>query len=587
MTALPTDVLIEVFRRIQPPELYRHRYGLIDAASVNKSWRAAALASSSLWSRIRTKDRRDRSLFPLLLERSGSAPLDVHLDMFCNDYGNASDDTTPAERAEIVQALIPHVGRIQKLYIRHQTLEADDEDLEAIQQLVDAGLEFPVLMEYTHECIGDDESDLVLDLTAPNLLKASLDGVGPRELSPFLVPSLVELQIGGMLVDINVLDTIFQRCVSLESLTLRPAFEEDNTGPVFSNTGHTPPPSLQTLDLQMSMPELVALLALFSPGPPLPFITICDDQGLTASQLARTKKPHPILTAMLRGLSPIIAFEVYSDQDVLLRDAAGRVRRFQVAAEDSESYDPPAFWAFLVARHAAHRSVRTFLGTTSAWGQLAAALGRQQPEVDEGVELQLILDDHGSFNADVVAPLRIDVLAKVTLQPTIHLGRKECGADALLRVLSMVRTKRGIVTGSTGSQHAPVVCLGELVLAGVAPREYGAAYEALAEGLKAGGWAPCACCVERAKEIQGRGERRDFERVASGYCQDTTGLIQGWVLRRDVLGGLSGTVKFAKNTRTLIMSCDVYPAASFACVSSLIAMAADLLRIQYRSFAHA
>ncbi|KAJ6561603.1 hypothetical protein B0H19DRAFT_1233572 [Mycena capillaripes] len=494
---LPHDVLIEIFRLIPHPEIYWHRYGLIDVTGVNKTWRTAALESSSLWSCIRTENRRDRSLLPLLLERSRTSPLNVRLDLFCNEYGNPSADTTPTERAEVVEALLPHVRRIEKLYIRHQMLEPESEDMQTILCLVGAGLEFSILTEYTHECLGDDDSDdtATLNFTAPNLLKASFDGVCPLEWSTLLAPTLVELHITS--IDMDALRTIFQQCRSLTSLKLHNGFEEED-GPLSHPGLLTPPPSIRTLDLQMSMPEIIAVLQLFSTSPPLHSITICDDQGLSARKLGR-KKPHPILTHMLRGLASLTAFEAHGDQDVILHDAAGRTRRFQVEAEDDPCYETGAFWTFLATRHDAHRTVRTILSTTATWRSLAPALERHplEPPEDCGVELQIILDNYRSFQESCEAgdtpPIHLAALSTLTLRGA---ERPRCSVDAILQVVSMVRSER----------RGVIVCLGELSLEGVPPRRYAAEYQTLMDGLTGlgptGMWLPCAHCIARAEAIQ-------------------------------------------------------------------------------------
>ncbi|KAJ7215956.1 hypothetical protein GGX14DRAFT_442566 [Mycena pura] len=502
--SLPPDVLIEVFSLIPHPELYWHRYGLLDVAGVNKTWRTAALECGSLWSCIRTETRRDLSLLPLLLERSRTSPLDVCLDLFCDQYGNPSGDTTPKERAEVVKALLPHVRRIQKLYIRHQILEPGSEDMGSILRLVGAGLEFTILLEYTHECMGDDDDSdsaepATLNFTASNLLKASLDGVRPREWSILFAPTLVELDITS--IDTDVLGTVFQRCQSLTSLKLHNVFQEagrlSNPGPL------APPPSIRTLDLYMSMPDIIAVLKLFSTSPTLDSITICDDQGLTARALGR-RKPHPIFTHMLRGLAPLTTFQVYGDQDVILRDAVGRTRHFEVQAEDDPCYETGALWAFLATHYDARHTVRTILAATTVWGSLARALERYQPEppVDSGVELQIILNHDSSFqescDAGDTPPLHLTALSKLTLQPRPRVGmlRPRCSIEEVLQMLSMVRSER----------RGVVVCLGELSVKDVTPRSIVAEYQTLVDGLTgvgpAGMWLPCAHCVARAREIQ-------------------------------------------------------------------------------------
>jgi hypothetical protein len=251
----------------------------------------------------------------------------------------------------------------------------------------------------------------------------------------------------------------------------------------------------------MTMPEIIAVLKLFSTSPTLHSITICDDQGLTARELGR-KKPHPILTHMLRGLAPLTAFEVYGDQDVILCDAAGRTRSFEVEAEDDPCYETGALWAFLAAHYDAHYTVRTIVGATTTWGSLAPALERHQPEppVDSGVELQVILNDYRSFQESCEAgdtpPLHLAALSKLTLQPPVGVLRPRCSVEAVLQMLSMVRSER----------RGVVVCLGELALKDVTPRSYVAEYKTLADGLTgvgpAGMWLPCAHCVARAGEIQ-------------------------------------------------------------------------------------
>ncbi|KAJ7062634.1 hypothetical protein C8F01DRAFT_1251444 [Mycena amicta] len=509
--SLPDDILAEIFHLIPHPELQWHPYGLIDVAAVSKTWRGAALQSASLWSHIHTKTQRDRHFLPILLERSRTSPLDVHLDLFCNEYGHVSSETTSQERAGVVQALLPHVSRVRKLYLRHQTFEpgVDDEDKETIMRLVGAGVEFLILGEYTHERVGDDSGEeygMFVDFKASNLLQASFDGARPRSglWATILPTTLRELHIGSTRIDMTLLGTIFQQCGSLASLSLQTNFNEDDTD--LSQLQHfTPPPSIHTLDLQMRMPDLVIVLSLFpDEAPPLNSITICDDQGLTSRQL-RHKKPPPILVHMLRGLESLIAFEMYSDQDVILRDAAGRTRHFQVYAEDDESYDTAALWAFLVAHHNAHLTVCTIRVTGSAWTGLAQALDRHQPALS--VELQIILDTAQNDDDDPPPPLKLASLSRLKLHAPTGIQNAVCTAANVLQLLAMVHTDRRSVPA----------CLGDVVLK-VSPRKYLLEYQTLATAIPnvepAGTWVACPHCMVRAEEIHACGKWCVYCRMA-------------------------------------------------------------------------
>ncbi|KAJ7145658.1 hypothetical protein C8R44DRAFT_755655 [Mycena epipterygia] len=512
--SLPADVLVELFRLIpQPEQSYDPYYSLFDAAGVNRNWRTAATECGPLWSCIRTKERRDRRLLPLLLERSGTSPLDVRLDLHY-----------PGERAAVIHALLPHVGRIQKLYIRHLTLQPDSQDTETILQLVDAGLEFTLLTEYIHEHKEDDfepsaESDTPLNFTAPKLLAACIDGTRPRTWSTFLARTLVELDISsqGTPLDLDLLALIFQQCGALVSLTLSKGLYETHA-PLLPPGPHRhfiPPPSLSALDLHMPMPDILAILGLFSGNATLESITVCDGEGLRKMTLP-DKSTQPILEHMLRGLSSVVAFEVHSDQDVVIRDADSRTRRFRVEAEDDECYETGALWSFLVARFDAQRTVRTLLGTTAAWNWLARPLELHpmDPPADNTVELQIILNYNTQFqefcDSGYYPPLNIAALKMVTLQSTEF--SVKCSVEAVLQMLRMVRSaRRGVV-----------VCLGELALDGVPPRRYVAEYKKFANSLEgvgpAGMWLPCAHCVARAEEIQGRG-RCDDEKLRE-FCDN-------------------------------------------------------------------
>ncbi|KAJ6587523.1 hypothetical protein DFH09DRAFT_1427593 [Mycena vulgaris] len=160
--------------------------------------------------------------------------------------------------------------------------------------------------------------------------------------------------------------------------------------------------------------------------------------------------------------------------------AHGADARFRVYAEDDECYETGALWNLLVLRNAAHHTVHTLLGTTSAWKWLPRAVGRHQPPdpADDlrGVELQLIVErDPAQFqefcDSGYRQPLHVAALRKLTLRPQLTIGLVFTVAG-VLQVLPMVCSER----------YGIVVCLGEPVL-NVPPRRYREEHRELADGL--------------------------------------------------------------------------------------------------------
>jgi hypothetical protein len=384
-----------------------------------------------------------------------------------------------------------------------------------ILKLVDAGLEFTTLREYTHEHMGQifrpsAESDSPLSLTAPNLCALSLNGTRPGAWPTLLARTLVELDITakGTPLDMDLIATIFQQCRALTSLTLRKAFHSRHS-PLSSPVSHprfVPPPSLHVLDLHMPMPEILAILRLFAHAPPLHSITVYDDKGLRPRDGQTTFAPtdHPILEHMIAGLAPLVAFEVHSDQEVILQDVSGWTRCFRVDAEDGACLDTRALWVFLVARCGARWTVRMLLGMMKAWSWLTRAFaGAPRPDLHPpgprgGLELRICVDP--STRAQF--PLTLPMLRKLTLHPAKYANGVNISVEGVLVLLSMARTCAGSV----------VVCLGEVPL-DIPLRWYVTEFAKLSVEIKRAGagasvgptrdsmWVPCAHCAKRAEAI--------------------------------------------------------------------------------------
>ncbi|KAF7334955.1 hypothetical protein MVEN_02245400 [Mycena venus] len=257
-TFLPTDVLLELFRQLPQPETW-FVHGLFDIAGVNKAWRTAALGCVTLWSCTHRKSARSSSAAPAARTQRSDAPRCTP-GLVLQHLQECAKDTTPQERAAIVQTLLSHVHRIQKFYIRHITLKPGSVDEAMILQLVDAGLEFTILRDYAHEHMGPDfqrsaEFDTPLNLTAPNLFSLSIHGTRPRAWATLLPRTLVEININskGTPLNMDLPATIFQQCRSLKSLTLRKGFHHTHAplSPPASHPRFIPPASLQALDLHM------------------------------------------------------------------------------------------------------------------------------------------------------------------------------------------------------------------------------------------------------------------------------------------------------------------------------------------------
>ncbi|KAJ7739022.1 mitochondrial distribution and morphology proteins-domain-containing protein [Mycena maculata] len=245
----------------------RLRTPIFNVAGVSKTWRAAALECSALWSCIRTEKPRHWRVLPLLLERSGSSPLDVHLDLFCNKYGNAPVDSTAEEPAAVVQMLLPHSTAMNM------------------------------------------DSDTPLNFTAPHLHTASLDGACPRAWSRFLALVLVELYIAMKWTEFHEAKTLL------------------TPGP---GSRAIPRPHSKCKTRTCPCPRSSPCSTSSPPARPCTWSPSATTPGSdTWSAPTRPRSPSP----------PLLVFEVHGDQDVRLRDAAGRTRRFCVEEEDDPCYD--------------------------------------------------------------------------------------------------------------------------------------------------------------------------------------------------------------------------------------------------------
>ncbi|KAJ7181559.1 hypothetical protein C8R43DRAFT_1116925 [Mycena crocata] len=221
-------------------------------------------------------------------------------------------------------------------------------------------------------------------------------------------------------------------------------------------------------------------------------------------------RPQPIVGHMLRGLAPLVSFEVYTDQDIVLRESLGRIRRFRVDDDDDNCYETGALWDFLVRRYDAQRTVRKFRSTTKAWSWITRVFERHQPELPTpesefdsataDIELHIIPSYFAEdFQKYCHQELHVAGLAKLLLEPVPELGHYQSlftSAEPLLHILRQVSSaRRGVI-----------VCLGELRLPDVPRRRYVAEYAAFAEALAnirpAEMWVPCAHCESRAKEFQ-------------------------------------------------------------------------------------
>ncbi|KIW69327.1 hypothetical protein PV04_05209 [Phialophora macrospora] len=368
-----------------PDEILRQIFMYIDTHSVDQKfrlsqvcsqWRRVALGQRHLWNRISIMTPLDGIRLPLLLERSGSAALDVQLLW---QYRFREPMPTSYERRVAAMRLVDSRARLHRLFIDVNRVET-----QALSPLLTDGLLFPVLKELEIRSLQARPQAFQLSFFAPQLGRLELYEVDSMDWGPLLPRSLTHVYLDRCnSAGLELLETIFRQCAELQSLTLRTlAFPVDFPG--LKTPAAQLVPRLRALDLSADVTDLVTILRTGFRGFILEELTTEAYDGCMDSD---TKQ---LLAEVLMGMSPLHSLQLVDDQDIILRDGSGRTRRMRVWNEDS-SWHWPDVWIELADQHKACESMKKFHIRSFDWNVLAGAFS-ERPPLGEDIEVHVDLD---------------------------------------------------------------------------------------------------------------------------------------------------------------------------------------------------
>ncbi|KAH7091879.1 hypothetical protein BKA62DRAFT_723706 [Auriculariales sp. MPI-PUGE-AT-0066] len=426
---LTPDVLGDIFLELQPSSISQK----IALSRVSQVWRAVALGLPQLWATFVAEKREDYEHLALTLHRAGDAlPIRAELKQFGTGWGVAGTMKVA------LLAMVPFVPRLARFHVRT--------DL-SITPLLNSHLEFP------------------LSLKAPRLEKLVLRNAEPDGLRDILAPSLKSIEIFMCNVTSGLtLADIFPRCRHLEQLQLHThpfgdGWDEQGGEDYDLSFLDARPlaPALNYLDVRLPIPVLNDLVSRGFSDVVLQSLSGSIYNGHYIDYV------EALATPLLKGCKRITSFEFVSADDIVVRDDAGRVRRFQTFNEDS-SWEISEFWQYLVEKHDAHKTVRHWQIRVAYWDNLVEAFESfpPDPEGNEGTSLaiQAGYDEVGMVSAGSkfdLSTLNIPRLAKVSF---VMNDSSRLNPEVIVECLRYIEVPDG---------RTIEVCIGGIPLKGDAP----------------------------------------------------------------------------------------------------------------------
>lgn len=371
MQQLPDELILQIFLHVDSHDVDQ-KYRLSQVCS---RWRRVALNNQRLWNRFCIMTPQDGERLSTLVERSGSAALDIELFWY---FRYKEQMLTADECIAAVQILIACRNRIRRLFI-----DVSRADPKSLSKLVSVSLDFPMLQELKFKCGEFDRNRLRFFISAPQLKRIDMYKAGVSEWESLFVSSLEHLDLVYCEdAAVDLMDTILSRCGQLQSLTL-------TTGPFgidfLGLRGKVAElvPQLKSLDVCADAVDLVTLFRTGFRDVVLDHLAVTSYNGFVDDDM------KALMAEVLRGMDSLQFLNVVDDQEVRLQDGCGRTRQMGVWNDDS-SWEWPALWVELATRYGAHKSVKTFCVRSCDWNELAGALRKPLPEATN-IELRVVL----------------------------------------------------------------------------------------------------------------------------------------------------------------------------------------------------
>ncbi|KAJ9611584.1 hypothetical protein H2200_004768 [Cladophialophora chaetospira] len=371
---LPEEILRQIFCHIDSHDVDQ-KFRLSQVCS---QWRTVAIGQRLLWNRLRIMTPLDGQRLPLILERSGSAALDVELLWV---YRHKEPMLTPEERKLAATQLAGCLKWLRRLFIDIGRAEP-----KVSSALMAKGLSFPNLEDLEVQSSLSRTQKFDLSLSAPQLQRLVLYEMGKVDWQSLLAKSLTHLSlIQCWNAELTLLDTILQQCPELRALTLR-QFPFASEFPGLKIPAVQLVPHLRFLDLRADAVDLSTTLRTGFRGLPLDELTTEMYNGFVDDE---TKQ---LISDVLdvQAMESLYSLQSIDDQEIVIRDRTDRAARMKVWNEDGH-WSWPDIWEELAAQHGGRHSMKKFRIRSHDWNVLAGAFNACPPLADS-IEIHIDLN---------------------------------------------------------------------------------------------------------------------------------------------------------------------------------------------------
>lgn len=371
MIQLPAELLIYIFNFACASDTYDIEWKL-HLAQVCTYWRAVALTYPSFWAQIRIRTSRDARLLSAALAHSRDSALDIEL---CWQPRYNDTILSDAPQFAVVDALRAPAqrSRLKRLYVKYTNAPP-----KFLRVLLEAGLVFPALEDLDIEGIHYIQPFLDPRLDAQRLRSLSWYHVNLTSWDILIASSLEHICLDDVVVGeaAKLLTTILRRCSNLRHLE----WNVSSNFPMSSSSDairDTLAPHLNTLCLGRSV--LTADVLRFLKQCRVNLDTIQNIAASIYNGHYVDDETLEFLQDILFQMGPLVDLRVEeSDQQVDIRDDAGRVRRLIVWNEDS-TWDIPSLWSSLSTYYSIDTSLQSLRIRTADWNEFAGGFSLRPP----------------------------------------------------------------------------------------------------------------------------------------------------------------------------------------------------------------
>ncbi|KZW01376.1 hypothetical protein EXIGLDRAFT_718501 [Exidia glandulosa HHB12029] len=370
MIQLPTELFIDIFSLACAADTYDIERKL-HLAQVCVYWRAVALTYPTFWSQIRIRTSRDATFLNVALAHSRDSALDIELS-----WQPRRDDTilSDAQKHAVVEALR---APAQRSRLRCLCVDYVNVPPNALRLLLGAGLEFPALEDLAITGKYCKQPFLEPHLQAQCLRRLSLSQVDFTSWDTLIASSLEHVCLDDVVVgeSAKLLTTILRRCAALRHLEwdVSSSFLMSTSSEVIRDALA---PHLDTLRLGQTI--LAADILRFLNHS----VNMDPIQNIEASIYNGDRvddETLEFLQEIIFRMGRLVDLSVEeTDQQVVLRDDVGRIRRLIVWNEDS-TWDIPSLWSALSTYYSIDTSLLSLRMRTVDWNGFAGAFSKRPP----------------------------------------------------------------------------------------------------------------------------------------------------------------------------------------------------------------